>query len=34
MMAAPMIVFYEIGIILARILGKKKVEPAGATAKA
>ncbi|HSD20769.1 MAG TPA: twin-arginine translocase subunit TatC, partial [Anaeromyxobacter sp.] len=34
MMAAPMIVFYEIGIILARILGKKKVEPAGAAAKA
>jgi sec-independent protein translocase protein TatC len=34
MMAAPMIVFYEIGIVLARILGKKKVEPAGAAAKA
>jgi len=34
MMAVPMIVFYEIGIILARVLGKKKVEPAGATAKA
>ncbi len=34
MMAVPMIVFYEIGIVLARILGKKKVEPAGAAAKA
>jgi sec-independent protein translocase protein TatC len=32
-MAVPMIVFYEIGIIAARILGKKK-EPGGAIAKA
>lgn len=29
MMALPMIVFYEIGIILARLLGKKKVPDAG-----
>jgi sec-independent protein translocase protein TatC len=27
LMAVPMIVFYEIGIILARILGKKKPDP-------
>ncbi len=30
MMAVPMILFYEIGIVLARILGKKKPAPAGA----
>jgi sec-independent protein translocase protein TatC len=24
MMAVPMVIFYEVGIILARILGKKK----------
>jgi sec-independent protein translocase protein TatC len=33
LMAVPMIVFYEIGIIAARILGKKK-EPGTAVAKA
>ena len=32
MMAVPMIVFYEIGIVLARILGKRKAEPVGAAA--
>ena len=32
MMAVPMIVFYEIGILLARILGKRKAEPVGAAA--
>ena len=30
LMAVPMIVFYEIGIVLARILGKKP-DPAAAT---
>jgi sec-independent protein translocase protein TatC len=34
MMALPMIVFYEVGIVLARILGKRKAEPVGAAAKA
>jgi sec-independent protein translocase protein TatC len=32
MMAVPMCLFYEIGIVLARILGKKKPAEAGATA--
>ncbi len=32
MMAVPMILFYEIGIILARILGKKRPEEAAAAA--
>jgi sec-independent protein translocase protein TatC len=32
MMAIPMCVFYEIGIILARILGKRRAEAAGARA--
>jgi sec-independent protein translocase protein TatC len=31
LMAVPMIVFYEIGIVLARVLGKKEA-PAGASA--
>jgi len=36
LMAVPMILFYEVGIILARILGKKRPAPdeAGALAKA
>lgn len=34
LMAVPMIVFYEIGIILARILGKKKPEAGPSVAKA
>ncbi|WP_242333934.1 MULTISPECIES: twin-arginine translocase subunit TatC [Anaeromyxobacter] len=34
MMAVPMILFYEIGIVLARILGKKKAAPAASVAKA
>jgi sec-independent protein translocase protein TatC len=33
LMAVPMIVFYEIGIILARILGKKRKTDAAALAK-
>ncbi len=33
LMAVPMCIFYEIGIILARILGKKREEPATAIAK-
>ncbi len=32
LMAVPMILFYEIGIILARILGKKKTADSGAAA--
>jgi len=28
LMAVPMILFYEVGIILARVLGKKKPQPA------
>jgi sec-independent protein translocase protein TatC len=34
MMAVPMIVFYEIGIVLARILGKKPAAQGAAIAKA
>jgi sec-independent protein translocase protein TatC len=31
LMAVPMILFYEIGILLARVLGKKRTEESGAT---
>jgi sec-independent protein translocase protein TatC len=34
LMAVPMIVFYEIGIVLARILGKKRAPAGAAAAKA
>jgi Sec-independent protein secretion pathway component TatC len=33
-MSVPMILFYEIGILAARILGKKKPEPGTDVAKA
>jgi Sec-independent protein secretion pathway component TatC len=31
-MAAPMIVFYEVGILVARVVGKKKEAAEAATA--